>query len=511
MPCVSPPRPATVIIRSALASLSALMLIAEQSHAQVPGRPAAGVDVPGWVAGVRDGSGPQLARAQRSFATAGASVPQSTVADLTALLRAPQPPVRAHAAAALGSLGVVARSALPALATAMTDSAPAVRAEAAWALGVVSRGSSAIPPALADALADALVDPSRLVVLRAREAIRPLAVRATLLPRIDALLADTAEGKQSAGLFLLHRLEDRPLAAARFAALLYSPEPSLRAEAAWGIADVAPLAVAVLPRLDSLRNDASADVREAAEYAAKRIRRPAEASPAPPAPLAGAPACGHRAVEGLIPMTFVVLPGSTSLHDDGKGSYQQAAGTRSSQNYSYNLLLPYADGTIPPYRRVSTIGSAREPVRTLALDLSEPVLASGARALGVVRDSAVRLHVFHMLDAQRVIWNLRDIPVGADVESDRTEFHVNVAGVPHVLQFGPWALGQCNEPYAKGGVLRGEGTTPVRVRRLSEGEFVIEAPPGSVGRLWDARDQSRPADRGLYRFAFRARIAQQPR
>lgn len=487
------------------AALLALALLADSSQAQTataPREPSG--DVQRWVADLRDGSGPALARAQRGLAGAGPRADASLVSAVAALLRDAEPRVRAHAAAALGSLGAGARTALPALVSAAMDSSAVVRAEVVWALGRVVRDAGEPVPALVDAL----VDPSPIVGLRAREAVRPLTLPSTWLGRVDALLADTARASRLAGLHVLHRLRDPALRANRFAALLQSPAPWLRAEAAWGIADVASFAAFALPRLDSLRTDADADVREAATEAAARVRAARASAPTPTPPSAPAAACSHRAVEALVPMTLTVLPGSPSLRDDGRGPYRQEAGTRSSHNYSYNLLLPYADGTIRPYRRVSRPDSARVPARTLALDLAEPVAAAAGGALGVVRDSAVQVHVFYMIDPQRVIWNFRDIPIGATVESDRTELQFSAGGVRYLLQFGPWALGACGEPYAGGGILHGAGTTSARIRRLSATTFFVEAPRGSVARLWDLRDLSRPADRGLYRVAFQLRVDQ---
>jgi len=127
-----------------------------------------------------------------------------------------------------------------------------------------------------------------------------------------------------------------------------------------------------------------------------------------------------------------------------------------------------------------------------------------------MRDSAAQFHTFHMLDANRVIWNVRDIPVGGVVLSDRTEIAIYIQGALHYLELGPWALGQCAEGYAEGGVLNGEGTTPARITRTSELEYVVEALPGSVARLWDIRRMSAPVNLGLYGVSFRVRLAQQP-
>lgn len=95
---------------------------------------------------------------------------------------------------------------------------------------------------------------------------------------------------------------------------------------------------------------------------------------------------------------------------------------------------------------------------------------------------------------------------GASIESDRLEIQVFVNGALHLFQLGPWVLGDCAEGYARGAVMHGRGTSSARVTRVSEREFIVEAPNGSRGRLWDIRVMSKPVDRGLYNIAFRVRL-----
>jgi hypothetical protein len=113
-----------------------------------------------------------------------------------------------------------------------------------------------------------------------------------------------------------------------------------------------------------------------------------------------------------------------------------------------------------------------------------------------------------MIDDSRQIWNLRDLPVGARVMSDRAEMTLDIGGRLHSIQFGPWALGQCREKYAHQAVLHGAGTTPVVVERLSSSEYRINAPEGSIARLWEQGDLSDIKDRGLYYFSFSVRLRQ---
>jgi len=487
----------------AAAVLVALTLAARSFPAQSP--PSAGnvgqAEVTAWLEALRGGSGPELARAQRGFGKAGASAAGASLAQLTALLGDPRPAVRAAAAGALGALGRGGREALPALVAVLSDPSPTVRAEAAWALPSIARGGNEpVPTALIDAVADS----SPLVVTRAIEAFRDFTTPTALLPRVDALLADTVPARRIAGLRLLRNLSDVNVAVARYAVVLDANDDALRSAAAWALGLLGPSAAAAVPHLERLRGDSSADVREAADDAIRAIREPVGPVVAPP----GAAACGHRPVDRIIPMMLTVLPGSVSLRDDGRGPYRPEHGTLSEQNHAYSLRLPYADGADVRARTAAESADVREPARWLALDLTTPVPGSGARAFGIMRDSAAFLATFHMLDVNRAIWNVRDIPVGGVVLSDRTEVGIHIKGAWHYLEFGPWALGQCAEGYAEGGVLNGEGTAPVRITRTSELEYIVETLPGSVARLWDTRRMSAPVDVGLYRVSFRVRLTQ---
>jgi HEAT repeat protein len=487
------------------AVLLALMLAVPSLSAQSPPDKgnAGQAEVAAWLAALRGGSGAELARAQRGFAKAGATAAGASLAPLTALLRDGTPTARAAAAGALGALGPSGREATPALVAALSDPSPAVRAEAAWALPAIARGAKEPVPA---ALIDAATDSSPLVVIRAIAAFAEFITPMSLLPRIDALLADSVQDRRIVALRLLRKLSDVNVAVARYTAVLDGNDQALRFEAAWALERLGPSAAAALPRLERLHGDSSADMREAVDDAIHAIRGPVATVVLP----SGAAACGHRPIDRSIPLMLTVLPGSVSLRDDGRGAYGTDPGTRSDNSHAYSLRLPYAYGADVQARKAAESAGGRKPARWLALDLTTPVPGSGARALGIVRDSAAFFATFHMLDANRAIWNVRDIPVGGVVPSDRTEIGIHINGAWHYLELGPWSLGQCAEGYADGGVLNGEGTTPVRITRTSELEYVVETLPGSVARLWDIRQMSKPVDVGLYHVSFRVRLTPLP-
>jgi hypothetical protein len=75
---------------------------------------------------------------------------------------------------------------------------------------------------------------------------------------------------------------------------------------------------------------------------------------------------------------------------------------------------------------------------------------------------------------------------------------VRVNGRQHVLQMGPWAMGEFS-PRAK---LTGKGTSEAVITRTSQNTWTITATRGSIARLWDYQDIRNPIDMGLYYFDF---------
>ena len=259
--------------------------------------------VTSWVAALRDGSGKGLARAQRGFAKTGRAIMHEELEQLVALLHDPRSKVRAAAAAAIGAVGAGAQVAYPELVSALSDSVPAVRAEAAWALSMVARGTEAVVPA---AIVDALTDRSTLVSVRALEALRVFTTPAAMLPKIDALLADSIPASRLAGLRLLRGLSDRSLSLARIVALLDDSDVALRLEAAWALEALGPSASSALPFLENRRGDVEADVREAVDDALRAIRRPVRMTNVSPQDNVS---CAHRPVDRRIPTNLTVLTG----------------------------------------------------------------------------------------------------------------------------------------------------------------------------------------------------------
>jgi hypothetical protein len=150
-------------------------------------------------------------------------------------------------------------------------------------------------------------------------------------------------------------------------------------------------------------------------------------------------------------------------------------------------------------------GMRVEGDRYLEFDLGQPVIASGAKPLGAIRDRKAAVHVFlgHNHE-RRFIQSIQELPPGEEAQSERVEFELFIDGVKHILLVGPWGPGEFNRGQKK--PLNGEGTTKATVKRVSSTVWECHAPDGTVGRLWNNADTANPIDRGLYRISFRFRF-----
>jgi len=137
--------------------------------------------------------------------------------------------------------------------------------------------------------------------------------------------------------------------------------------------------------------------------------------------------------------------------------------------------------------------------RSINFDLSNPVPGGGGINLGIINDPSGEIHVQWKTE-NGVTSSLYDIPVGATVLSDQANLGVHIGGVIHVLQVGPTPKGSC---YAGTTAVRGDGTSQLSVTRLDNSTWVIDAPSGSIGRLFDDHNTDTYAvDKGLYYFAL---------
>ncbi|HTM47932.1 MAG TPA: hypothetical protein VL285_04610, partial [Bryobacteraceae bacterium] len=84
----------------------------------------------------------------------------------------------------------------------------------------------------------------------------------------------------------------------------------------------------------------------------------------------------------------------------------------------------------------------QESDRYLEFDLRQPVAASGAKPLGVIRDPKAAVHVFLSHDHERrIILSIQELQPGEEAQSERVEFGLSINGVRHNLLVGPWGPG----------------------------------------------------------------------
>ena len=95
------------------------------------------------------------------------------------------------------------------------------------------------------------------------------------------------------------------------------------------------------------------------------------------------------------------------------------------------------------------------------------------------------------------------MPVSPDpVDTERIELWTRIDNKNHILQFGPFNVNHCNPKL--GVPTNGDGTTMGRVTRVSNTEWQILLPAGSIGRLWDYSDPFHPVNKGLYYLSLKA-------
>lgn len=206
---------------------------------------------------------------------------------------------------------------------------------------------------------------------------------------------------------------------------------------------------------------------------------------------------------GTVPLAAVIL-GGHSLIADARGPYRDkwdgvnafAAGSASIVTWA-GLWL---HNNQP---RPDTGARAVPRLRYMEFDLSKPVVGTGARPLGRVRDSLARVHVFYReLPEKRSYIDIVKMPVGETRLTDRVEIWIRTGDDQYVLQFGPWGMGK----FSPRGEVGGEGTTPATISRPSATRWDVRSAAKSIGRLWNVNDVTNPQDRGLYEFSFALRI-----
>ncbi len=157
--------------------------------------------------------------------------------------------------------------------------------------------------------------------------------------------------------------------------------------------------------------------------------------------------------------------------------------------------------------------------RYVAFNLNSPVAGDPlAQPLGVIQDRQGEVHVFYTLDpvgadGLRQKHSLEELPDdGVFYTSERTDLFVHVNGVRHLLMFGgdTWPINTCQ--LSMGAVFDAPGSTKLQIARLPGSDtYMLQAPSGSIARLFDYSNTFAPVDKGLYRFSFLVTFSPKPK
>jgi HEAT repeat protein len=422
---------------------------------------------------LRDAS-PVSRTAARELLRETAALHSADYALLKPLAESADPATRSVAAEILGIMGVGNADAAGLLIPQLHDSDRGVRLAALGSLLIMKRNAAAAVPALMR-LVDGTDTQLREIAL---DVIDETESSAGIGPWLVRLLGDPDASIRASAAFALDAVrppERSAVLGPLHAALRDSVDDVRYAVLSTlgriGAADGA-RTMAGLEQFAAAQRDP--DIRKAALDAATEIRtgaHPPEIS------------CIHRLDRGVRTAIFRILEPATSVTGDGKGAFRdRVEGARVNSAAAFNLTLQSDSGA-----------------RALHLQLDRPATAD-AEHLGTV--DVREFHTFYLFDSNRVIWNLREMLVGTSVSSPRSEFVFARAGRTYRLQFGPWGIGECNEPYAQGAHIDGRGTTPVRLTRINPTTYRATLPERGVGRLWDWTTPGHPVDVGLYNVSF---------
>jgi hypothetical protein len=151
-----------------------------------------------------------------------------------------------------------------------------------------------------------------------------------------------------------------------------------------------------------------------------------------------------------------------------------------------------------------------EKPRYFVVDLDHPVPNDVGKKLGlVVVDGSFPGRFFpsgggvgnELLAHANTDWayqqqSLVAIPIGGSTAVDQIDADFYINGVAHVLQMGPQPYGHC---HSAGIAIYGDGTTTGTVSHPDANTWIVDLPPGSVGRLFENRSGDPSAtNRGLY-------------
>jgi len=186
------------------------------------------------------------------------------------------------------------------------------------------------------------------------------------------------------------------------------------------------------------------------------------------------------------------------VRSDGQGPY-----VADSANVHPLFLGVVAGLELGPPRR-------DERARYFVVDLDHPVSGDIGKKRGVIRvDGSLPGRYYpsganvgnELLAHANTNWDnqqhsLAEIPVGGSIAVDQIDLDFYINGVAHLLQMGPQPYGHC---HSAGTAVYGDGTTTGTVSHPDANSWVVDLPPGSVGRLFENRNGDPTAvNRGLY-------------
>jgi hypothetical protein len=197
----------------------------------------------------------------------------------------------------------------------------------------------------------------------------------------------------------------------------------------------------------------------------------------------------NRGMSGLR-FELIDAPSST-VRSDGLGPYVMGAGNVAGvlAGYTAVMVLGPADSSLVPRRSVS-------------IDLTRPVAGDIGRSLGIVRDDRdLEIGTQWYADSTHRARSVLEIPIGTTVQAAQADVEFHIDGVVHSIQIGPQPGGHC---FSDRTAIHGNGTSRATITRTDSTTWVIDVPPGSVGRLFDVHlSYPNAVDKGLYHVAYR--------
>jgi hypothetical protein len=184
--------------------------------------------------------------------------------------------------------------------------------------------------------------------------------------------------------------------------------------------------------------------------------------------------------------TLTFTDSGYAVTSDGKGPYFRGTA---------NVITGVGNAAVLLFRPARTGDTSQ--TRRFNVDLRYPVPGDIGLPLGIISDSLwVDMNAQWYTETDFTQHHLLEIPAGKTVTAEQLNVGFAISGVAHALQMGPQPWGHC---YSNGTAIFGTGTTRGTITRSDKNTFVVDLPPGSVGRLFDVHlHDPHAVNRGLY-------------